>query len=152
MNFAKHKILKNNKLGWILPGPFHSKMVMFSLFPTIVYVDATIDTNSELVTQDMIWLKNKVKVHDNFYWFWKRKDPFHLGEFSNLSINGTHRLIDIWLYHKLLQTVKKSSRKTKKIIIRLHSNNLKNVCVHCVPDYGTAKMVSTYFLHDCSVS
>ncbi len=34
---------------------------------------------------------------------------------------------------------------------RFHSNNLKNIRVCYVPDYGTSKMVSAYFLHDSTV-
>ena len=43
-----------------------------------------------VVLQVMAWFKNNVEVHENHYCFWKRKDTFHLGEYSNSSIEGTH--------------------------------------------------------------
>ncbi len=31
-----------------------------------------------------------MEVHENYYFFWKQKDTFNLGEYSNSSIGGTH--------------------------------------------------------------
>ena len=31
-----------------------------------------------------------MEVHVNYYCFWKQKDTFHLGEYSNLLIEGIH--------------------------------------------------------------
>ena len=43
-----------------------------------------------VVLQVMAWFKNNVEVHENHYCFWKRKVTFHLGEYSNSSIEWTH--------------------------------------------------------------